>query len=72
MDDVSQFLDSRCGERVVRHLVHDAGNEWKKRFLPGYDIPWRIETRQYACDIAGATPPAAGAATPPKPAPAGK
>ena len=45
MDDVSQFLDSRCGERVVRHLVHDAGNEWKKRFLPGYDIPWRIETR---------------------------
>ena len=72
MDDASQFLDSRCGERVVRHLVHDAGNEWKKRFLPGYDIPWRIETRQYACDIAAATPPAAGAATPPKPAPARK
>ncbi len=56
IDAAGQWLDQRCGDRVVRHLAREAGTEWKQRFFPGYNLSWRIETRQYACDTAAVAP----------------
>ena len=60
MDEAGKWLDEHCGDRVVRHLVRETGSEWKKRLFSGYDIFWRIETRQYACDEGGISAPPQG------------
>jgi hypothetical protein len=50
MDEVMQWLDSRCQVQGEQRLVRDQGAAWKQRFAPSIPQPeWRIEVRRYTC-----------------------
>ena len=62
MNNVSEWLNEQCGDRITRYLARDLAYTWKQRFVPNFSgPPWKIEIRQYFCGSGTAPPPGSGA-----------
>jgi hypothetical protein len=61
MNNVGEWLNGQCGDRISRYLTRDPAYSWKQRLIPNFSgSAWRIEIRQYFCGQTTDVPPTGG------------